>query len=566
MLIVDFRPRRATVCASALALVLSAGCVRAETLADAIALAYQNNPTLQQQRAVLRGLDEDYVQAEAGLRPTVTTQAYGTYTEQRYGKSTLDSDRTNELIANPATKLQSNTVTGQIVVQQSLYTGGHVAAELKTAMEEIKAGRQGLRAAEGDMILNVVEAYASVRRDQAIVSVWRASVEQFLHQLDEAQARQAAGDATKTDVEQARAQLEQERASYASALQQLEISRTSYALYVGQNPGQLEPMPTLPGLPANVDAAFERAEADNPELAQAILAEGTSRAEIASARSAYRPTVTAQASYGYTGVMTPFYGRDLERDLSAQVVVSQPLFTGGLNASNVRKALEQNNADRNAVEITRRQVVQNVANYWNQMLTSRTTLENQARQVVSARATYIGMQTEYRAGQRSTFDVLYAEEVLRDAQISLLDAQHDAYVGEAAVVRYTGGLEASQLVADVPQYDPAANTRRVANVGGLPWDPLLQGLDGLGGPSSKQSPLTGPAISENPYVRAAKASIPAAGAPLVTAVPVQPILGSSASVTTPKTPLGLQNATQADAMQQLVDQAMHASASDAPTQ
>ena len=40
--------------------------VQAETLADALALAYQNNPTLQAQRATQRALDESYVQARAG--------------------------------------------------------------------------------------------------------------------------------------------------------------------------------------------------------------------------------------------------------------------------------------------------------------------------------------------------------------------------------------------------------------------------------------------------------------------------------------------------------------------
>ena len=42
----------------------------AETLADAIALAYDTNPTLQAQRATQRALDENYVQARAGWRPS----------------------------------------------------------------------------------------------------------------------------------------------------------------------------------------------------------------------------------------------------------------------------------------------------------------------------------------------------------------------------------------------------------------------------------------------------------------------------------------------------------------
>jgi outer membrane protein len=55
----------------------------AETLADAVALAYETNPTLQAQRATQRALDENYIQARTGWRPTVTLQAVATYTDLR---------------------------------------------------------------------------------------------------------------------------------------------------------------------------------------------------------------------------------------------------------------------------------------------------------------------------------------------------------------------------------------------------------------------------------------------------------------------------------------------------
>ena len=74
--------------AGLLAAVFSAGLafgspVAAESLADAIALAYQTNPTLQAQRATLRALDESTVQARSGWRPSLSASASGQYTETR---------------------------------------------------------------------------------------------------------------------------------------------------------------------------------------------------------------------------------------------------------------------------------------------------------------------------------------------------------------------------------------------------------------------------------------------------------------------------------------------------
>src|SRR5689334_4998565 len=55
----------------------------AETLADAIALAYDSNPTLQAQRATQRALDENYVQARSGWRPQVSFSSSASYTQFR---------------------------------------------------------------------------------------------------------------------------------------------------------------------------------------------------------------------------------------------------------------------------------------------------------------------------------------------------------------------------------------------------------------------------------------------------------------------------------------------------
>src|SRR3954470_16562421 len=77
--ILAIRTLNGFLCAAGLAGGLAgASAVHAESLADAIALAYKTNPTLQNQRAQLRITDETYVQARAGYRPQVNIQADAT--------------------------------------------------------------------------------------------------------------------------------------------------------------------------------------------------------------------------------------------------------------------------------------------------------------------------------------------------------------------------------------------------------------------------------------------------------------------------------------------------------
>jgi len=511
--------RNATGAAVALIWVIAPVAARAETLADAIAMAYRNNPTLQQQRAALRGLDENYVQAAAGLRPTIQLQGVQTYEHERLGKA--------EIAAEQVRNVESNSVTGQIIVTQPLYTGGRVASQIRQARSQIRAGRQGLRAAEGDLLLSVVNAYLSIRRDQQIVDVRRVALVEFVRQYDEAKARRTAGDATLTDVAQAQAELEAERANFNDAQQALQADRASYTALVGQNPGELAPEPDLPNLPADVDKAFDIAESNSPDLKQAQETELASRAAISEARAAYRPTVAIQGTYGYTGIGVPIYGENLERDLVVQAIVTQPLFTGGLNSSNIRKALEQNNSDRSGIEIARRTAIQNVATAWNEMLASRDDVATQKRQVDAARETTHGMEEEYRAGQRSTFEVLFAAETLRDAQISYLQARFGAYVAAATVLRYIGSLEARELTVGTPKYDPAANLIRVSSVGALPWDPVVQAIDGFGAPGAGQHPLDAPAKDATPAFAPSTGAVPD-NATLSVTLPVTPLPGTTA--------------------------------------
>jgi outer membrane protein len=509
------------------------GGARAETLAEAIALAYGGNPTLQQQRAQQRALDENYVQAAAGLRPTAQLQLVPSYQDQRFGELQISQQRL--FTPNPATHLETNGFLGQVVVTQPLYTGGRVTANIATARSQIAAGRQQLRSSEGDLLLNVVNAYTSVRRDTEILQVEHDSIEALRHQLDEATARKAAGDATLTDVAQAEAELENQKAAVAAAAQQLEASRAFYFTVVGQNPETLEPEPPLPDLPGTVDEAFSRGEANNPELKQAELAEKASAAAIAAARAANMPNVSLQASVGDT-VQPPPFLRNITTVVTAEAVISQPLYVGGLNASNIRRAVEQNNADRLAIEVARRQVVQNIANAWNGWLTATANEVTQQKQVTSAQAAYDGMQIEYRGGLRTSFDVLFAEETLTQARVLELEARHDAYFYAASVLRYTGSLEADIIAAGVPKYDPVPHAKAVERELAPPWDPLVQMLDRVGAPSSLRPLLTAPPVATAPtIVSAAPTAVPTTA--LARTFPTTPLPGTAPQALTPSSQL-----------------------------
>ncbi len=516
---------------AATALILPA---RAETLADAIALAYQSNPTLQSQRAQLRQLDENYVQARAGYRPTLGATVQSQYTKIQNSPS----QRQGSFFSAGGSFNESNSTSATLSLSQPLYTGGRVRSAISAAEADILAGREALRGSENQILLQVVQAYEDVRRDQQFVTIRADSVGVLSRQLEEIQARFQAGQVTRTDVAQAQARLAQARADLTSAQGQLQVSRAAYAAVVGQNPGELSPPSRLPGLPRTIDEAFDRADRDSPALLRAEFNEQASRFRISEAKAARRPEVTASATFGYVGPLArigPTAGLDrFNQEFQATATVSQPLYQGGVISSRIRAATEQNNSDRILIESARRQAVQQVSQAWNQIVSARQNVTAQEEQVRAAAIAAEGTREEYRVGLRTTLDVLFAEETLRSAQLSLVQARHDAFVSEANLLNAMGALEARTLLTNAPLYDPAKNFRKVENAGGTPWDGAVAALDGLGAPKlAPRKPLSAPRADPAPETPAPTEVLPPADAPLVTAVPTTPIRGSVA----PNTPV-----------------------------
>jgi outer membrane protein len=481
------------IAAGCIAMLVAGGGVQAsaETLTDAIALAYETNPTLQSQRAQLRVTDEEWVQAEASLRPTVS--ASGAY-QYEHEQITIPS------IAGFSTTIAGPVGNAVVTVNQPIFTGGLATSKLNAAQADILAGREGLRRTEITVIQSVVGAYLDVRRDQEQLAISQDNVNVLSRQLDETTAKFDAGVLTRTDVAQSQARLALARSQLATAQSTLAQARAGYAAVVGQNPGDLAPEPPIATLlPPSVDAAFDAAERDNPQLRQATFQEEASAARLAQAKAQMRPTVSVQGQYGFVGQLSTsgigaastFVENEVGGAISANVSV--PVFAGGLYASEIRQAAEQDNVSRIGVESARRDVLQAVSQAWNQLLGARASLAADEEQVKSDTVAYEGVREEQKVGLRTILDVLNAQQELEQSQLALVGARHDEYVAAAAVLAAMGALEAQDLLPGEPRYDPKANFDRVRHaVGWVPWEGAVGAIDRLGAPRVTPAPAPSP--------------------------------------------------------------------------
>ncbi|MDO1559721.1 TolC family outer membrane protein [Brevundimonas sp. 2R-24] len=479
--------------ALSLALGLGFGPVSAEPLSDAIALAYQTNPTLQAQRAQQRALDETFVQARTALRPTVDATASVTYQRDDApdfaGVDLNDDGDFDDMFEQPPNSNITEAEVGSVglSLSQTLYSGGRISHGIRAARSAVLRGRENLRDIEQQVLSNVIQAYMDVRRDIEILRIRSENIGVLQRQLEEASARFEVGEITRTDVAQAEARLAQARSDLSNAQAQLTLSRAAYAATVGQTPTDLEPPPPLPNLPSEFEQALDTALEFNPNLGAAVFNQDVAEANVARARAAYRPSVSLSSTYGSSDDLDGF---DLtqQNSLNARVGVSVPLFTGGLNRSQVAEALEQANAAQAQVEGARRDVLRSVSSAYAQVTSSTAQLEASREQVRAARIAAEGVRQEAQVGLRTTLDVLNQELELRNAEVNLASAERNQYVAQALLLAAMGRLSGRDLAVDAPIYDPSANFDRVRNRGGLPWDPVVEAIDRIGAPPVRETP------------------------------------------------------------------------------
>ncbi len=445
---------------SALALTVAAS-AQAESLNDAIALAYAQNPTLLRSRAAQRATDETYVQTRSQLGPALSASASATY---------------NDLPDFAGSR--SATSVG-ISASQTLFASGGIASSLKASRANVMSGQESLRSTESGVMLDVISVYTAVRRDQQALQISQDNYDILKQQLDQTQAQFDAGQLTRTDVAQSQARLSASAASLAQAQAQLDSDRASYVAIVGQSPVALEAEPALPGLPADFNAALDAAEKNNPDLQSAQYAADAAKAQVRAERSVFGPTVGVTGSTG--GTQTGLgVGNLVDNDATtATVRLSIPLFSAGLNGSRVRQATENYNAQLQVVESARRQVVSSVSQAWSQMLAARSAVTSNQEQVKAATVAADGVKVEQQVGLRTNIEVLNAQQELKSAQLALIEAERGQYVAGSQLLSVMGGLTAKAFVPDIQVYDPQQHFDDVKSKGWTPLEPVVHALDGL---------------------------------------------------------------------------------------
>lgn len=429
----------------------------ATTLKEALARAYADNPNLEAARANQRATDAGVAIERADLLPSLS----GTATLTEFLKQAQAS------FASP-----ERQVSGQLNVTIPLYSGGANRAGLRAAETRVLAGRADLRGSESTLFSQVVAAYMDVIQNEALTALAANNVEVLQTNLEATSDRFQIGDLTRTDVAQSEARLALARGSLRNAQSNLIRARETFVALVGAAPGELQPPPPLPGLPADVDTAVDVALLDNPDLIGAQERARAAGFDIRIASASRLPRLELFGSGGVTDNLgtagSNIPGIPVEqRTTTAQAGVRAtiPIFQGGRPAAQERQAQARSAAALETVVATERDVISTVRTAFANWQAANAIIESNQAAVAAAELSLEGVRAENTVGNRTILDILDAQQELFNAQVQLVIARRDAYVAGFNLLAAMGHAEARDLGLEEfgPLYDPTANYDRIRN-------------------------------------------------------------------------------------------------------
>jgi outer membrane protein len=429
----------------------------ADTIEAALVRAYQNNPQLNAQRAQVRSTDENVPQALSGYRPKVALTASAgiqyTDTNTTSGGSPISIVRSEFHGVNPPR-------SAGLTVSQTLFNGQQTANKTRAAESQVSGAREALRVLEQSVLLSAATIYMDYLRDSAIVEVQRSNTRVLEQTLKQTRDRFNVGEVTRTDVAQSEAQLAAGKTQQLTAESTLVTTKSNFRRIIGNEPEALAPgSPVDRFLPGSLPAAVDLGLTENPAVTAAMFGIDVNFLLVKVNEGALLPTVSLQAAVqqSYEQSLTVF------RSFGASAVaqVSVPIYQGGGEYSLIRQSKENLAQQRLNLEMTRDQTRANVVTAWGQLVAGKAQVGSAQSQVTASEIALNGVREEAKAGQRTTLDVLNAQQALVNARVALVTAQHDRVVASYAVLNSVGRL--SPIVLNLPTtvYDPSVHYQQV---------------------------------------------------------------------------------------------------------
>lgn len=434
-------------CAAAATLFVSTSNAWAFTIKEALAAAYQTNPTLQAERSNLKAVDENVPQAYAGYLPTITSTYTRARDREEIGTSPLD---------------ERTSYTAALNFNQPLFQGGGTVAAVDRAESTVEAGRQSLHGIEQSVFIETITSFIDVVRASEVLSLSTHNENVLKEQLGATKNRFDLGESTRTDVAQAESRVSFSISDRVSAEGDLIEAKAEFKRVVGIDISDkvLTTPNSLPPIPATLNDAMSIALKNNPNLLESMHLLEVAKSDIGISRSVILPSVDLVGRVSREQGIGSTRGNNLD-DESIGINVTVPIFQSGAEYASLRQSMRTAEQRESGLDETRKQIESIVTTAWKDVKTSRATIVASQDAVRAAEVALEGVRQEHEVGARTVLDILDAEQELFIARVDLATARRNEVVAVYNLLASMGQLTADKMDLGVELYDPTEHYENV---------------------------------------------------------------------------------------------------------
>jgi outer membrane protein len=437
-----------------LGLVLISGTVRAQdkpphddglSLQSVLRHVYDHDPGLQSARAGLHAAHELYPQALAGRRPTLNTQTsiYTTHIES----------------SNFSQGTGATTKDASVNLDQPVYTSGRTDAQVDKANNLVKAAYAAYLQTEQELLYDTARIYTDVVRDRELLRLGQENQRILTTEYDAVNERFTGGDLTRTDVEQTAARLARAQANVLSARRGLETSYAQFEGVTGFLPdGTLfYPVPAFV-FPETLDVMFEMATRHNQTLQEARYQLAAAQDDIDANIRELLPDIRAFASYDKQYDPQPGITSESETQ-TIGLRATMVLYQGGALRSRIRESKSLARQRQYAVTDAEQQTRAEILEAWKTLKMTQQEMDIRRNEIKASKIAREGVKEEAHMGERTTLDILDADQEVLSAEIAYVQARHDSIVAAFSLARLLGIFSPEAIGLGDIAYDPGDHYR-----------------------------------------------------------------------------------------------------------
>ena len=405
----------------------------ATTLDTALRAAIGNSLTLQ-------SAQQDWLAAHEDIGTAVSTsewRASGTVTGSQTKKDAANAKKSGFL--------DSQSANASVSLSRNLYDGGQTREN--TALRQLQTDMAKARysVAEQQVLIDTIEIYLAVVKARSEVDLNNANVSRLKEHVTAARVRLEAGASTQTALAQAESRLSRARTTLIAALTAMRNAEDGFLSLTDMEAkelnGDIDPGYLLPTLLE----ADESARQNSPSVAVARLSVDIARQQFNALLASVRPNLAF--SLKATESMAEGVVSD-KTELSAQLQLSTPLMPTLSIRSKSRSLAANLEATRLRRDDALRQASLDVRNAFRNLETARAQLEAVQVELRALRLVAEGINNEFQFGQKTTLDLLDAEQDVNDAEMRRVDADHAVLMASFRLRVASGTLTARSFGLD----------------------------------------------------------------------------------------------------------------------